>query len=95
MKAAEAFLPGEYLKDELDARGWTQSQFARIIGRPIQVVNQIIHGKKSITPATAVAFASALGTSAEVWMNLEVAYQLSRVKPDPAIARRANKATAA
>ena len=44
MKAGEAFTPGEYLKDELDARRWTQTQFARIIGRPIQVVNQDYQG---------------------------------------------------
>jgi HTH-type transcriptional regulator/antitoxin HigA len=46
---AEVFMPGEYLRDELEARGWTQGDFARIIGRPVQVVNEIINGKKRIT----------------------------------------------
>ena len=95
MKAGEAFTPGEYLKDELDARGWTQTQFARIIGRPIQVVNQIIKGRKSVTPETAAAIAAALGTSAELWMNLEIAYRLSKVKVDPNIEKRARRMTAA
>ena len=89
MRLAEIFPPGEYLKDELEARGWTQSQFARIIGRPIQVVNAIIKSKKSITAPTAAAIAAAFGTSAELWMNLESTWQLAHVKADPKIAKRA------
>jgi HTH-type transcriptional regulator/antitoxin HigA len=92
MKLAETFSPGEYLKDELNARGWTQTQFAKIIGRPIQVVNEIIRERKSITAQTAVAFAAAFGTSAELWMNLEAAWQLSKVRVNPDIAKRAKQA---
>jgi HTH-type transcriptional regulator / antitoxin HigA len=79
--AAEAFVPGEYLRDELEARSWTQTEFAQIIGRPPRVVNEIIAGKRSISPETANELAAALGTSAQLWMNLESAYQLSRAKP--------------
>jgi plasmid maintenance system antidote protein VapI len=61
MKIAEAFPPGEYLKDELNARRWTQTQFATIIGRPIQVVNQIIKGRKAITPRRQQRSARRLG----------------------------------
>jgi HTH-type transcriptional regulator / antitoxin HigA len=71
------FSPGEYLKDELEARGWTQEAFAHILGRPYKTVNQILNGTKSITPQTAQELAAALGTSAELWMNLESAYRLS------------------
>jgi HTH-type transcriptional regulator/antitoxin HigA len=92
MKPAEVFPPGEYLKDELDARGWTQTQFARIIGRPIQIVNQIIKGRKSVTPETAAAIGAAFGTSAELWMCLEVAYRLANVRVDPNIHKRARMA---
>ena len=75
-KAAEAFAPGEYLRDELEARGWTQSEFAEIIGRPAQVVSEILNAKKEITPVTALAISEALGTSAEVWLNLQTRYRL-------------------
>lgn len=68
--------PGEILKEELEARDWTQGDFAEIIGRPIQVVNEIISGKKAITPETAILFSEALGTSAELWLNLESSYRL-------------------
>lgn len=73
---AEAFAPGEYLRDELDARGWTVTEFAEIIGRPIQAVSGILNAKKDITPETAVSFSEALGTSAELWLNLQTTYKL-------------------
>ncbi|MDC0358627.1 HigA family addiction module antitoxin, partial [Oligoflexia bacterium] len=73
--------PGEILREELDARGWTQGEFAEIIGRPIQTVNEIIAGKKSITPETALLFSQALGTSAQLWLNLESSYRLNSL-PD-------------
>ena len=75
---AMAFPPGEYLRDELDERGWTGREFAEIIGRPAQVVSEILNDKKEITPQTALAFAEALGTSPEVWLNLQTMYQLHR-----------------
>jgi HTH-type transcriptional regulator/antitoxin HigA len=46
------------------------------LGRPVQAVNEIITGKKAITPETAVALSRALGTSAEYWLNLESSYRL-------------------
>jgi addiction module HigA family antidote len=68
--------PGEILEEELDARGWTSAESAYIIARPIQEINEIIAGKKTITPAVAVAVSVALGTSHEYWLNLEAAYRL-------------------
>ena len=85
--------PGEILKEELDARGWTQSDFAEILGRPIQAINEIISGKKAVVPATAVELSRAIGTSPEFWLNLESAYRLDLLhhegKNNEQIARRA------
>jgi len=75
----EAFAPGEYIREELDARGWSQLDLADILGRPPQAVNEIINGKRSITPDTARGLGEAFGTSAQLWMNLESAYQLARL----------------
>ena len=75
---AEIFPPGEFLIDELDARDWTQTEFAEIIGRPFRLVNEIALGKRTITPETAIQIAVGLGTSPELWMNLEAQFQLSR-----------------
>lgn len=80
---AEAFPAGEYLKDELDERDWTQAEFAEIIGRPVKLVNEIIKGRSAITPTTATEIGAALGTGAMVWLNLEAAYRLWRTDPAP------------
>jgi HTH-type transcriptional regulator/antitoxin HigA len=87
---AEVFPPGEFLADELESRGWTQTEFAEIIGRPQKLVNDIVNGKRGVTPETAADFAAAFGTSAQFWMNLETAWQLSKVHPrNDSIARAA------
>lgn len=89
-RAAEVFPPGDFIREELEARGWSQQEFAEILGRPIQTVNQIVNAKKEITPETALAIAAAFGTSAEVWLNLESTYRLSLAgAPDSDVGRRA------
>lgn len=87
---AEIFPPGEFLREELEARGWSQTEMAEIIGRPVRLVNELIAGKKAITPETAIQLGDSLGTGPELWMNLESQYQLSKVRStDGLIARRA------
>ena len=76
---AEVFPAGEFIRDELEERGWTQSDLAKITGRPLSAINLIITGRKAITPETATELGSAFGTSAEFWLNLETAYRLSKV----------------
>jgi HTH-type transcriptional regulator/antitoxin HigA len=83
-RPAEVFPPGVYLQEEIEARGWIQSEFAEIIGKPPALVNEIIKAKRAITPDTAQAIAAALGTSAELWLNLEAAHQLyNKTAPAP------------
>lgn len=77
---AEAFPPGGFLKDELEERGWTQEEFAAIIGRPTTLVNQIVLGKRAITPEAAAEIGAALGVDAHYWLNLESAYRLWLVR---------------
>jgi len=90
---AEAFPPGDFLRDELEERGWSQVDLADILGKSIPLVNEIVLGKREITPATAQALAAALGTSAQYWLNLESAYRLyleSQKRPfDESVSRRA------
>jgi HTH-type transcriptional regulator/antitoxin HigA len=94
-KPAEVFPPGEFIREELQARRWTQADFARILGRPLQVVNQIINGKTRITVETAKEIGLALGTGPELWLNLENQYRLNTTaEPDQAIARRAKNMAA-
>ena len=86
---AEVFPPGDFIREELEARGWTQSDMAEIMGRPVETIHRIVTGKLAVTPETACGLAAAFGTSAELWVNLESAYQLSRTHQDDGdVARR-------
>jgi HTH-type transcriptional regulator/antitoxin HigA len=76
-KFAELFPPGEFIKEELEARGWTQDDLAEILGRPTRLVNELIAAKRGITPETAKGLGEAFSTSAQLWMNLESVYRLS------------------
>lgn len=73
---ARVVSPGSVLQDELAARGWSQTDLAAIMNRPIGAINEIIKGTKQITPETAVELGAALGTSPEFWLNLETRYRL-------------------
>ncbi|WHZ23505.1 MAG: hypothetical protein OJF47_002617 [Nitrospira sp.] len=87
---AEIFPPGEFIEEELEARGWTQIELAEILGRTPAFVNELVKAKRGVTPETAKALGNAFGSSAQYWMNLETAYQLWKLKSDDrAIARRA------
>ena len=51
------------------------------VGVPVQRVNEIIRGKRGITPETAWLFSQAFGTSPEFWINLQTNYDLARTRP--------------
>ena len=80
--------PGEILQKEFLAPiGITQVAFAEHIGVPLQRVNEIIRGKRGVTPETAWLFAQALGTTPQFWMNLQNAYDLTARRPDRKVKR--------
>ena len=82
--------PGSYVKDELDYRGWTQGDLAEVLGRPTRLVNEIIVGKRAITAETAQGLAIAFNKDAQLWMNLESQWQLSKTTlKENAIERKA------
>lgn len=68
---------GSHLLEELNSRGWTQAEFANILGRPIQFVSEIVTSKKEITRESATQIAAALGTSPEYWLRLQDSYHLA------------------
>lgn len=98
LQPARAIPPGRILTRELEARGWTQKDLARIMGRPAQAINEIVKGTKQITPETALELAEAFGTSPEFWTNLEAQYRLTlarRGKDIKEIARKSRLYTLA
>ncbi len=74
--------PGEILlEDFLRPLGLTQVALAKHLGVPLQRVNQLVRGKRGITPETAWLLSQALGTTAEFWMNLQTSRDLVLAKP--------------
>jgi len=78
---AEVFPPGEIIRMELAARDWTQSDLAEVMERPVQLVGEIIRGKKRVTEETARELEAALGIEAEFWVRTEALYRLHQVAP--------------
>ena len=88
--SAEAFLPGDFLDEELDARGWTRSDLADIVERPNSFVSDLVSGRRRITAEIAMLLGEAFGTSPNYWLDLEAAYRLAQAKrPKDIVGRRA------
>ena len=69
--------PGEVLlEDFLKPMGLSQYRLAREINVHPRRINEIVHGKRSITADTALRLSRFFGTSAEVWLNLQAHYDL-------------------
>ena len=82
--------PGEFIRDELDARGWAQRDLAFVIGLKEQAISPIISGRRGISADMARSLSKAFGISPEYFLNLQKAYDLSIAREaDPAIERRA------
>lgn len=82
--------PGEFIRDELEARGWAQQDLAFILGVKEQAINPIMSGKRGISPEMAHSLSKAFGITAEYFLNLQKAHELSIAREaDPAIERRA------
>lgn len=80
--------PGKILLEEfLVPLGVTQVELAAHIGVSIQRVNEIVRGKRGVSPETAWILAQALGTTPEFWMNLQLQHDLARTKPARGIRR--------
>lgn len=73
-RPAEVFPPGEFLREELEYRGWTEAGLSEILGRSQRLVGEMVSGKRGISPEIAKGLAAALGTSAEFWLNLQASY---------------------
>jgi len=71
--------PGEILLKELmRPLGISQNQLARDLGVPPRRINEIVHGKRSVTADTALRLAYYFRMSAEFWMNLQADYDLEK-----------------
>ena len=68
--------PGEVLKDELKSRNIKQKEFAADIGMQATMLNEIINGKRAITPQIAIIIEKALKIEADFWLNMQSQYEI-------------------
>jgi addiction module HigA family antidote len=74
--------PGEFLKDELDARGLSAHALSIALRLPASRISQIVRGRRGISPETALRLARYFGGSATIWLRLQTAYDLSRAEAE-------------
>lgn len=81
-RKALAIHPGEMLKEEMNERGISINALARALRVPPNRVSAIVNGHRSITADTAHRLARFFGTSVEMWMNLQMEYDLRSIDAD-------------
>jgi HTH-type transcriptional regulator / antitoxin HigA len=86
----EVPLPGMYIQEELDARGWSQRDLAFILGMQEPDLNKIIKGKTGVSFEMSKALAKAFDVDPDFFANLQKAYDFAHSRePDPAVEQRA------
>ncbi|MDE2768469.1 MAG: HigA family addiction module antitoxin [Chloroflexota bacterium] len=68
--------PGMHLAEVLEELEVTQYRLARTVGVPPRRINEIVHGRRSVTADTALRLGKALGMTPEFWLNLQRMYDL-------------------
>lgn len=75
--AAEMVHPGLFVRQEREARCWSQTQLATRMGRTQRTVSYLETGQRGLSLRTCQGLATAFGTSIELWANLQGAYDLA------------------
>jgi len=82
--------PGVILRQEfLEPFGISQVAFAAHLGVPVQRINELVRGKRGITPETAWLLSQALNTTPEFWINLQAAHDLAKSRPEKPVKKLA------
>ena len=69
--------PGEMLLEEfLAPMNITQRELADAIGVPYQRINEIVNGRRGVTPSTALRLGKFFGMSADFWLNLQMRWDI-------------------
>ena len=74
--------PGEFLREEIECRGITQTKLANDIGVKVSLLNELINGKRDFTIEYALMIEAALGIDADLWINLQNDYNKARARHD-------------
>jgi addiction module HigA family antidote len=75
--------PGQILlKEFLEPLRLPQAKLARALGIPQNRVNELVRGKRGVTPETALLLSAYFGNSGEFWMNLQTAHDLTKARAE-------------
>lgn len=72
--------PGEHLAEQIEARGWSQADFARLANLTPKLISTIISGRNPVTPDTAIKLERVLGLKAEIWTRLQSNWDLCEAR---------------
>lgn len=72
--------PGEILREELEARGISLNRMSRETRIPLSRISKLVHCERAFTPETSLRLERYLGASAQFWLNLQMAYDLSMTR---------------
>lgn len=76
--------PGEMLREEfLRPLGLSQTELAERIGVSYPRVNELVHGKRGVTPDTALRLERLFGVEAAFWLNLQLTWDLYHARHAP------------
>jgi len=74
--ARDPIHPGKFLADELEALDMSVPEVAEVLHVPANRIYQLLKGQRALTADTALRLSQWLGTSAEMWLNLQKLYEL-------------------
>jgi len=77
---AEATHPGQLIRDEIESLAITPQEAATKMNITANVLNELISGKRNLTPALALKLESFLGINAEYWLRLQIKYELDTLR---------------
>ena len=73
-------IPADLIREAMAGRRWTQGDLAAVLGRPRKMVNEILGGKRGISPRAALELEAALGLDAMELLRLQGAYRLAQLE---------------
>ena len=74
--------PGEFLREEIEYRGISQTRLADEIGVKVSLLNELINGKRDFTIEYAMMIEAALGIDADFWINQQTSYNKAKIAHD-------------
>ena len=77
--------PGEVIKEEMESRHISQREFARQVNISYTALNELLNGKRPLSPASALMFEAALDIPADALMNIQTKYTMQTTRRDSTI----------